>query len=88
MDRHICNSYANAFADSNYDGYPKPKRHANCYRVRLCVSDCHRQSDPVRDSHAFTVSNFLTHNYTCIAKPEPFCQTGQSFSARDAASPS
>jgi hypothetical protein len=72
MDRHFCHSYADAFAESNSDGYPKPKRHADGNRVRLCVGHCHRQSDPIGDNYAFAVSNFNSYTYTCIAEPEPF----------------
>jgi hypothetical protein len=90
MDRHFCDSYANAFAVSNSNGYPKPKRHANCYGNRLCFGDCHRQSKPIGDNYAFAVSNFHTSTYrdTGIPQPEPFFQTNQSLFARDAASTS
>src|SRR5258708_8664165 len=82
MDRHFCDSYANAFADSNSDGYPK--RHANCYRVQLCVGDCHRQSNPIGDNYAFAVSNFNPRTYpnTGIPHPEPFFQPNQPLFSR------
>ena len=80
MDRHFCDTYTNAFAVSNSDGYPKPKRHANCNRVRLPIGDCHRQSNPIGDKYAFAHAESdayaYSHTDTDIANPQPFAQTG------------
>ena len=73
MDRHFCDTYANTFADSNSDGYPKPKRHSDGKRIQLCFGDRHRQPDPTGDNYSFAVSNANSYTYiysdTCIAEP-------------------
>jgi hypothetical protein len=60
MDRHFCDSYADAFPDS--DRNPNAERDWNSRPDRLSLS--YRQSNPVGDIYTFTDSYSDTYTYT------------------------
>ncbi len=90
MDRHFCHSYANAFAVSNSDSYPKPKPHADGSCDQPRVGDCHRQSSAhhYRQYLRRLQLQPLAPTTTPVSPSRARLETYQSHSARDAASTS